>query len=648
MNLYKKNATAIKAAILILILSIIQIDNSSEAQSIQAANQTAASAGEVKIEENESTYTISNGIVTARISKRNGDITSLIYKGTEMLTDKSGHTGGYWSHDTTGGKEILSRITIDPQSNGGQRGEVSVKGISGGIKMGHGPGAESDGNFAADIEIRYNIGRGESGVYTYCIFEHLPEYPAANMTEARFCAKLADFFDWISVAQDEHHNKNYPASLREGDKYIYTTNQYNNPAFGWSSTTKNVGLFIINPSMEYMSGGPTKIEFLGHRDTTQVAAPCVLNYWRSSHYGGAEVAVAAGEHWSKVIGPFMLYVNSGSDSQDIYKNARDQAVKEKQKWPFDWVDSKSFAKPGERATVKGQLVLADPLMPGAKMSNVMVGLTAPAYTSSAPGPANRTIDWQRDARNYQFWVRGTDTGEFTIPSVRAGTYTLHAFTDGVLGEYIKTDVTIEAGKTLDLGRIDWTPVRRGRQLWEVGIPNRSGLEFFKGDVYYTPNITASYGELFPNDITYVIGKSDFTKDWFFAHVPHVEQNTAAPARAGALGAPMANGRAAPRTIVFDMPSNGRGKATLRLAFSGTGVRSIAITVNDEAVGQLSNLPADNVLSNHGMHGIWHEQEFVFDASLLKQGANKLTLTVPGGNANSGVIYDYLRLELNES
>ena len=61
-----------------------------------------------------------------------------------------------------------------------------------------------------------------------------------------------------------------------------------------------------------MSGGPTKVEFLGHRDTNQQAAPCVLNYWRSSHYGGAEVNVAAGEQWTKVVGPFFIYANSGS------------------------------------------------------------------------------------------------------------------------------------------------------------------------------------------------------------------------------------------------------------------------------------------------------------------------------------------------
>src|SRR5262245_29854766 len=195
-------------------------------------------ADPVTLTEDERSWTMSNGIVTARILKRNGDIASMTYKGTELLEFNSGHAGGYWSHDPTGGKDLISKITLDPKTNNGQRAEVSVKGISGGTPMGHGPGAEAGGDFAADIEIRYSMGQGESGVYTYCIFEHMPEYPLAVMTEARYCIKLATLFDWMSVAPDEHHNKHYLATLREGDKYVYTTNQYNNPAFGWSSTTK--------------------------------------------------------------------------------------------------------------------------------------------------------------------------------------------------------------------------------------------------------------------------------------------------------------------------------------------------------------------------------------------------------------------------
>src|SRR5262249_7254590 len=138
----------------------------------------------VRVEEDPAAFTLSNGLVTARVSKRSGDLTSLQYQGLELLTDQSGHAGGYWSHDTTGGKETPTRGGIDPGIRGGGRGEVSAKGIAGGKKRGHGPGAAADGDSPADIEIRYALGRADSGVYTYCSFEHPPHYPAASMTEA--------------------------------------------------------------------------------------------------------------------------------------------------------------------------------------------------------------------------------------------------------------------------------------------------------------------------------------------------------------------------------------------------------------------------------------------------------------------------------
>ena len=170
----------------------------------------SARAGDraIEVKETDRAFVISNGILSAQILKRSGDLRSLKYKDVQVLTDRSGHAGGYWSHDTVGGKEVQTRVTIDPASNGGERVEVAVKGISGGALMGHGPGAAAEGDFPADIEIRYSLRRGDSAIYTYCIFDHLPEYDAASLTEARFAVKLADFFDWISV--DENRNRLYP------------------------------------------------------------------------------------------------------------------------------------------------------------------------------------------------------------------------------------------------------------------------------------------------------------------------------------------------------------------------------------------------------------------------------------------------------
>ena len=132
--------------------------------------------------------------------------------------------------------------------------------------MGSGPG----GSVIADIEIRYALGRGDSGVYTYCIFSHPTNYPATSVGEARFCAKLNDtIFDWMTVdanrnmemitAYDWNHGT--PMNMKEArrmntgiyrgqveHKYDYSANQFDVRAWGWSSTARHVGLWFVNPS----------------------------------------------------------------------------------------------------------------------------------------------------------------------------------------------------------------------------------------------------------------------------------------------------------------------------------------------------------------------------------------------------------------
>jgi rhamnogalacturonan endolyase len=169
---------------------------------LAARAQAAATSTAVTLREDPETYTLDNGIVTAIVAKSSGDLVSLRYRGLEVLATLEGSDGrpdlqrdppgdnpnglnrgmtdhqyGFWSHDAMGprGTEpAIARVTIDPRTNGGRRAEVSVKGVSHGRKMGTGPGARG-GEFISDIDIRYALGRGDSGVYTYCTFEHLPE-----------------------------------------------------------------------------------------------------------------------------------------------------------------------------------------------------------------------------------------------------------------------------------------------------------------------------------------------------------------------------------------------------------------------------------------------------------------------------------------
>jgi rhamnogalacturonan endolyase len=79
---------------------------------------------------------------------------------------------------------------------------------------------------------------------------------------------------------------------------------------------------------------------------------------------------------------------------------------------------------------------------------------------------------------------------------------------------------------------------------------------------------------------------------------------------------------------------------------GQHVCHLAIAVNGARAGALRPV-ATNALRYNTNKSVWQELTLRFDAALLKQGQNEMQLTVPGGEVTTGVLYDYLRLELDE-
>ncbi len=91
----------------------------------------------------------------------------------------------------------------------------------------------------------------------------------------------------------------------------------------------------------------------------------------------------------------------------------------------------------------------------------------------------------------------------------------------------------------------------------------------------------------------------------------------------------------------------RGRATLRVALAGAdGNGGLAVAVNGHDVGTLYPL-STNAIRYNTNKSVWQELKLAFDAKLLKQGENEMRLTVPAGEVTTGVVYDYLRLELDE-
>ena len=762
-----------------LVLSAVPV------RAAQGAKATDNAA--VTVTDNGNSWTLDNGIVKATIGKNGGFLQSIIYRGFDT------GSRGIWEHTPQGAPQVTNTITIDPATNGGERAEVSIKGVGGGKFM-FTRGAPGGGTLC-DVELRYSLGRGDHGLYTYSIFSHPASYPAAGTgAEDRFIDGIDRSFDWISVDKDRNMLEAAPTDWGTGvvvhakeqrimskgvyknsveHKYSYSGMQYRTPAYGWSSTKNHVGIWFINPTVEYLSGGPTRIDLDAHFGDNGNPTPIILDYWHSGHYDGTRTNIAAGEEWNKVIGPIFIYVNSldnphettqaeldtlaatagnptvpaswHANAMALWNDALAQAMKENQKWPYGWVKGVPYTPAAERGTVKGQIVLDDPLAPkGAskKLPHLTVGLTHadvdPALArpvgpmlagqgaagSAAPGagagagltplpgqgggpgagaggapgagPGGRpgggfnfapnpdAGSWIHDAKYYQFFNDGTEDGKFAITKVIPGKYTLHATADGVLGDFAQADITVEPGKTIDLGKLVWKPVRFGKQLWEIGYPDRAADGFLKGD---GPNVwlwgwDLRYALLFPQGLTYTVGKSDPHKDWFFEEVPtasnlsFLNPDAKDPlnqrygwVKAESLkqypqtdqsgpGKVYGRGKETVLTIKFNVAKKEQGTAALRVALAGVdGLRNgLAVAVNGQSVGAVGDgsnpdnqrLIGTNAIRYNTDKGLWQQRTLKFDAALLKPGENTMTFTVPAGDLQSGVVWDYLRLELDEN
>ena len=123
------------------------------------ATAACPAAEPVTLVQDGRTMTLSNGVISARIDKDSGQVLSLTHGRLELL----GLGRGYWSFAGSSGRgEAVARfgsrrsftVRTDPVTNGGQRAEVSCRFEYDG----------SVGTLPLDVDIRYVLGRGESGL----------------------------------------------------------------------------------------------------------------------------------------------------------------------------------------------------------------------------------------------------------------------------------------------------------------------------------------------------------------------------------------------------------------------------------------------------------------------------------------------------
>lgn len=607
-------------------------------------------AADVSLSQDERNFRISNGGLAAVIEKSSGRVTSVVLEGQELL----GKGTGYWSMSAGSGRSRVTGfgvsreqgVSIDPAVNGGERAEVVCRF----------QGSGADQAYPGNAEIRYALGRDSTTLHATALMEHGEGDAPFHIGEGRFVIKLdPEIFDQLTVDKDRNWimptgsdwDAGEPLNMKEArrmttgthagwaeHKYSYSAVLEKVPAYGWVGSKRNFGVWMINPSMEYIAGGPTKMELTGHLDVGGAAQPTLLNMWHGSHYGGTVLSLERGEKWSRVIGPFALHFNKGGNPDALWKKALAQAAVERKSWPYGWVRLADYPVAAARGGIKGRIRIEGVAGERAKVDGLWVGLTAPDY--QVRGRRNREpVGWQRDGKNYQYWVRAGKDGSFSLTGVRQGNHVLHVFAEGILGEFTQSPVRIDSGSTRDAGEIIWKPERAGPTLWEIGVPDRSAAEFRNGDRYWHWGNYLKYKTDFPKGVDYVVGKSDWKKDW------HVCQPLDLSAECEVLGS-------STWAVRFPLKEVPEGGARLRISFCGSREGSeLGLVLNGAEVGTTGPLPENGAMHRDSHRGMWFERSFGIPAERLKAGENVLELRLKGSEWHQGVLYDCLRMEAVE-
>ncbi|OWM66165.1 hypothetical protein CDL15_Pgr013382 [Punica granatum] len=521
------------------------------------------------------------------------------------------------------------------------------------------------------IDRRYIMRRNVSGFYAYAILEHPEGWPAFEMGQARVVYKLnGQKFHFMAMSDDRQrvmpteqdrsrgetlaykeavlitHPSNPELQGEVDDKYQYSGETDETKVRGWISDDPKIGFWMITPSDEFHAAGPLKQELTNH------VGPVLLNMFMSRHFAGRDInaAFGEGEEWKKVFGPYMVYINSATSehpsSRSLWEDAKHQMKIETESWPYDFTRSKDYPHSSERGTVSGQLFVRDRYMnendmPGA---SAYVGLAAPGEVGS----------WQQEGKGYQFWTGANEDGHFVIKNIRAGVYNLYAWVPGFIGDYKYEDnIIVTEGSEIRLDGIVYEPPRYGPTIWEMGIPDRKADEFYvpdpspmlvnklfinsKPDRFRQYGLWSRYSEIYPDgDPVYTIGASDYTKDWYFAHVTRDNGNsTFVPTT---------------RTINFELPRvYPWASYRLQIVVAASQAAQIQVRFNDpwRRRPQFSTRTAgwDNAIARHGIHGLYHLYSFEVPWYYLRLGTNTLSLTQPRAwGAFTGLMYDYIRFE----
>ena len=464
----------------------------------------------------------------------------------------------------------------------------------------------------------YIMRKGESGIFTYVIVHgNSKSADTANggigpVRETRVCTRLAPAF--LDGYVDEQMQGKIPSNsemataeqkqVQDATYYLSDGSIYTK--YNWAQfidhddfhglMNSKIGVWNIPVSYEWLNGGPMRQELTVHATSK---SPITIQMLQGEHLGASSTSYSDDQH--QIFGPFMIYVNDGATREERIEDARAKAAQLKAEWPFTWFKNEYY--PLDRSTVSGKINITTGQEPG----NVKVVLAAPGG------------NLLRQGGDYMFWTLTDEDGNFSIPAVRKGTYSLYAYaTTGTITDELCVDGIEVSEEKTNLGDIEWTPFTLEHQLWNIGENNRLADGFNCSD---RPRAYEAW-QWQPAALEYRVGESDPATDWYNAQTK--------------------NGK---WTVKFNLDRQYEGDAVFTASIAGvSNSPKISVAVNGKAKDSWSLSDDGSIRRSATLAGRHLVKSIKFPASDLKIGENEITLTASNCKDKSGVLWDCIKLE----
>lgn len=462
------------------------------------------------------------------------------------------------------------------------------------------------------IEQSYILLKGVQGAYSYITLKG--NASSVKLREMRVVYRVdPSLFTYAYVSEQTQGRMVSPTELTGVESIMDATYLLEDGSiytkYDWANYVDNdivhglcndsLGIWVISNSDEYLNGGPMKQELMVHGTSK---TPLILKMLQGEHFGASSQNYTYGDQ--KIYGPFFIYPNKGTSREAVIADAVSVADAEQEKWPYSWMDHKYYDL--ERATVTGKLKFNNGISP----QNMMLVLAQPG------------ADIYDQGKDYIFWGKSDSIGNFTLPNVRKGDYSLYVFaTEGEMIEQLEfEDITINDSQ-VDLGILACETIKYDNLLWQIGEADRTARGF------NLSMINRSFGlwDEVPANLLYDISSSKPEKDWYYAQT-----------QTGSW------------TVQFENDKNYSGNAHLTFGVAGAaGKPKMTVYVNGSNIYNLTYGNDGSVYRSANQGGRYQNKIITFPASKLKVGTNTVTFKLTSVDNRGGLMYDAIKLETGD-